>query len=280
MSLETQIASLVTAANNLTTAVNGKIASIDQKVAAATDAVPSTVRAEVSKTLYVDASAGVDTNSGVSSAAPLKTISAALDKVITGGTAIIKLRRGQVYEVQRKNVNEKSLSFEPYGTETSRPIIRGMASDYSGGTVKIVGAFQGTGRVSVKFTEMRVETGLLPAGSTKYGAPDFGGFFSREGGAGESVIFEVMFNKCDIAVQDFELFSTYYGSMIFSAAATAITRGGTQAKVIDSQIPKIIDLVNVTISGFPVNSSVETLLSLNSGAYISRQIGSSLNNAT
>ena len=53
MSLETVIAGLVSACNALTDTVNKKISLIDQRVAAATEQVPTAVRAEVNKMLYV-----------------------------------------------------------------------------------------------------------------------------------------------------------------------------------------------------------------------------------
>ena len=101
MSLETVIAGLVSACNALTDTVSNKISLIDQKVVAATEQVSAAVRAEVNKVLYVDSSSGLDTNSGLTSDKPLKTIAAAVGRVMLCGSATIFLRRGKVYEVGR-----------------------------------------------------------------------------------------------------------------------------------------------------------------------------------
>lgn len=278
MSLETQIAALVTAANTLTAAVDGKVAEIDVKVNQATAAVPATVRAEVVKDLYVDAAVGDDNNAGTMGA-PLKTVGAALGKIITGGVGFIFLQRGQVHEVGSNNVNAKVITFLPYGAALAKPVLRGRVSYFGETGYAIVNAFEGAGLISVKFSEIRVETGILPPGATKYPTPDFGGFFSRSGGFGESVTFEVMFHKCEVDIQDFTLFSTYYGSMTLSLAISAVTKSGTEDKIVRSTIPKVIDIVSLTISGFPAGSTVDTLFTLTSGGYIARTSTATVNNA-
>lgn len=278
MSLETQIAALVASANALTAAVNGKVGEIDVKVDQATAAVPATVRAEVVKSFYVDAAVGNDAAAGTL-AAPLKTVGAALSKVITGGVGFIYLQKGQVHEVTRNNVNEKVITFLSYGAGTVKPVLRGVISYYGAGSEAIVNAFEGSGRISLKFSDIRVETGVLTQGATKYATTDFGGFFSRTGGFGESVTFEVMFLKCEIDIQDFQLFSTYYGSMTLSMVSSAVTKNGSEDKIVRSSIPKIIDITGLTITGFPAGSTVDTLFTLTSGGYIARNTTNTLNNA-
>ena len=85
MSLESQIADLVSATNTLVTTFNTKKTSIDAAVAAAIAAVPAMVR-----TYYVDQIAGVDTNVGTQ-AAPLKTIEKALSNTPDGGLCTVVL---------------------------------------------------------------------------------------------------------------------------------------------------------------------------------------------
>ena len=85
MSLESQIADLVSATNSLITNFNAKKASIDTAVAAAIGAVPNLV-----KSYYVDQVAGVDTNVGTQ-AAPLKTIEQALSNTPAGGLCTVIL---------------------------------------------------------------------------------------------------------------------------------------------------------------------------------------------
>jgi hypothetical protein len=86
MSLESQIADLVTATNSLITTFNGKKASIDSAVAAAIAAAPETLR-----TWYVDQVSGLDTNAGTSPAAPFKTIGKALASTPAFGVATVQL---------------------------------------------------------------------------------------------------------------------------------------------------------------------------------------------
>lgn len=277
MSLETTIASLVSAANDLTAAVTGKMAQIDQKVAQATSSVPAVVRAEVVKSLYVDASNGLDTNVGTS-AAPLKTIKAALDRTISGGVSTIFLRRGQIYEVggpTNNVVGGKSISFLPYGAEAARPIIRGIITSWAGDdAVQVCSAFMGGTRFSLRFSDIRIETGL-DGGKTLYG-PSFGGLISRAGGDSESANFEIYFHKCDIQIQDVPLFTTYYGFMSLSFANSTVTRAGKQTKIVASDLPKMVDITSVGIVGFGSGATVEGLFSLNAGGYISKQVGATI----
>ena len=83
MSLETQIAALVTAANNLTGAVNGKMTEIDQKVDEAVASVPGTVKSylENRTSYYVDSVNGNDANDGKSWAKAKRTLKAAVEGV-------------------------------------------------------------------------------------------------------------------------------------------------------------------------------------------------------
>jgi hypothetical protein len=85
MSLESQIADLVSATNALVTNFNAKKSSIDTAVAAAIAAVPIMVR-----TYYVDQIAGDDTSVGTQ-ALPLKTIEKALSNTPAGGLCTVVL---------------------------------------------------------------------------------------------------------------------------------------------------------------------------------------------
>lgn len=85
MSLESQIADLVSATNALLTNFNAKKASIDAAVAAAIAAVPIN-----KKLLYVHQLNGLDTNDG-SPLAPLKTIEKAIAITPVGGICSVRL---------------------------------------------------------------------------------------------------------------------------------------------------------------------------------------------
>lgn len=273
MSLESTIAALVTASNNLTNAVNGKIASIDSKVAEATAAVPAVVRAEVSKSIYVDASVGLDTNAGTSEAAPLKTIGAALGRTMTGGTSYIYLRKGQVHQVGRivgnYNADRRAITFMPYGAEASAPIVRAMPGKASDMDAAYVAGFQGSNSLSLKFVDVRIETGINNTGLPIYDS-GFGGFFTRSAAFGESVSFEVMFLRCTVVIQDFKLLTTYYGFAKIGFAQSSIVKGGVETKIIASAIPKMLDISTVSIEGFGAGATVETLFNISAGNTVSR----------
>jgi len=86
MSLESQIADLVSATNTLITTFNGKKNEITMAVNAAIAAVPDT-----SRTWWVDQVNGLDTNAGNTQAAPFKTINKALASTPSSGQCNVYL---------------------------------------------------------------------------------------------------------------------------------------------------------------------------------------------
>lgn len=102
MSVEEQLSNAVQACNNLAAAVNGKISEIDQKVDQATTEVPLKIRQQFDVTLFVS-SAGNDSNDGLSSGSPLKTIASALSSERSPAGARIR-----VYLMTDITVNEET----------------------------------------------------------------------------------------------------------------------------------------------------------------------------
>jgi hypothetical protein len=86
MSLESQIADLVTATNSLIATFNTKKAGIDSAVAAAIAAAPETLR-----TWYVDQVNGLDTNNGTSAATAFRTLGKAMASTPAFGVATVQL---------------------------------------------------------------------------------------------------------------------------------------------------------------------------------------------
>lgn len=84
--LETEIAALTGKVDSLYETYRTKAQTIDQSVANALNAIPNN-----SKTYYVNAVTGADTNSGTSSSKPFRTIKAACDAVPVGGHGTIYL---------------------------------------------------------------------------------------------------------------------------------------------------------------------------------------------
>lgn len=99
MSLESQVAALVSAASNLTSQVAGKMKEIDQKVDEATKSVPKTIRGLSQQTFYIDALTGDDANDGTTSA-PLKTIMGAQGKAVNGGHINLWFKENQTHVVE------------------------------------------------------------------------------------------------------------------------------------------------------------------------------------
>ncbi|MFK0086494.1 hypothetical protein ACIQUS_04285 [Pseudomonas sp. NPDC090755] len=85
MSLETDVANLVTKTTTLIDYFNGKKAGIDAAVAAAVAAVP-----ETSRTWYVDQVSGLDTNLG-SKSSPFKSIEKAIKSTPAAGSCTVNL---------------------------------------------------------------------------------------------------------------------------------------------------------------------------------------------
>ena len=98
MSLESQVAALVSAASNLTSQVAGKMSQIDQKVDKATQAVPEAVNSLATRTIYVDVINGDNNNIG-SSDSPKRTLRGALNDQPDLGTVIVNLKSPGNYQL-------------------------------------------------------------------------------------------------------------------------------------------------------------------------------------
>lgn len=87
MSLETDVANLVTKTTDLISYFNGRKASIDAAVSAAVAAAPA-----ISRVFFVDSQLGNDDNLGTSTS-PFKTLEAAISATPKGGRADVMLQR-------------------------------------------------------------------------------------------------------------------------------------------------------------------------------------------
>jgi|GEM_PF-5900536 len=101
MSLETQIAALVEAANSLTNAVSGKMAEIDQAVDDAVTGIPLEIRKQMDRTVYIDQTNGDDNNDG-SSNSPLKSVGRAAQLTPSGGSLNLLLLEDYVFAVRER----------------------------------------------------------------------------------------------------------------------------------------------------------------------------------
>lgn len=94
MSLESQIADLVTATNSLIATFNTKKSGIDSAVAAAIAASPATVR-----DWWIDQVNGLDTNPGTQ-AAPFRTLGKAINSTPSSGVCNVALLSDYVLDIQ------------------------------------------------------------------------------------------------------------------------------------------------------------------------------------
>ena len=105
MSLETTIATLVTASNNLTAVVAGKMSEIDGKVNAAVIAVPVAIDKRMSRSMFVDPVKGNNANSGESAALAKATIAAAISGVPSGASVNVYLASGVTHSIADKEID-------------------------------------------------------------------------------------------------------------------------------------------------------------------------------
>lgn len=186
MSLETDVANLVTKATQLIDYFNGKKTGIDAAVAAAIAAVPT-----MSKTFYVDSVAGIDTNDG-SLSAPLKTIDKAVANTPAGGICVVNLVND--YTMTGTITNSlQLLHIKSSLSQTKRKLNLGyylQESDY-----RLAGFTFGTGG-TVMLTDVTLGfpsiAGLNPAPQ-----PFYNTFFKTGSVAGIPLI-AVKMSRCDV----------------------------------------------------------------------------------
>jgi len=195
MSLESQVAALVTASNTLTNEVTAKQAAIDASVAAAVAAVPN-----LSATIYVDAVAGVDTNAGDANN-PVKTIDEALTRANRPNTHII-LMSGQTHTINTDQVvSNINLTIHSYGTAVTKPIL--THSQYTDAT-QTPNRQRTHGFVldnsSVRFFNIKLQTAV----NSSVFSPDWGftGLILLSGLTGGTIQIE----SCEVLIQDFKLY--------------------------------------------------------------------------
>ncbi|RUR46209.1 hypothetical protein [Vreelandella populi] len=104
MSLESQIAALVSAANNLTSQVAGKMAGIDKAVKNAVEGIPREIERKMDREVFVDQLNGDDNNPGTS-ANPVKTIRKAAQETPSGAAVSITLMSDYEFYDVRDNAD-------------------------------------------------------------------------------------------------------------------------------------------------------------------------------
>ncbi len=195
MSLETQVAAVVTATNTLTTEVSNKLASIDAAIAN----MQANIGSVMSLNLFVDAIAGNDANDG-SESSPLQTIAAAALRVPNGGNLHLLAKEGQVHEVSDVILNNINFSLDRWGNSSTTPQLK--AVPYNGEDQNIGRGFA-CHNATVRVSSFAME-GLLDSERPNVGevwSPRSGLFSSeRETGASSFFFFGCITKKTDIPI--------------------------------------------------------------------------------
>ncbi|KJK20356.1 hypothetical protein ACIOVF_04115 [Pseudomonas sp. NPDC087612] len=205
MSLETDVANLVTKTTDLISYFNGKKAGIDAAVAAAVAAVPA-----IARTFYVDGTAGDDLALGTQ-AAPMKTISAALSATPEGGGCVIILLKDYVLSSPLVVRNRRVTIRGDVDSELSRKLILNEYITSNG--QRSMGGFQQVGSVSLELAYLTVS---LPAGESS--STPINAYYSLTyaGSLGPATLAIRLFNIA------FELRGTFVGKIVGPNASTVV----------------------------------------------------------
>jgi len=216
MSLESQVAALVTASNTLTNEVTGKQAAIDASVAAAVAAVPNLVA-----NIYVDNVAGVDTNSGDINN-PVKTIDEALTR--TKPVTNIYLMAGQTYTLTKNNplITGITLLISKYGTGAKPILTQNSFANSDGINQSVYGILINNSAIKIK--DINIKTAINP--STKQKSWISNGLITLTGSQNMHIYLE----GCDVLIQDFDFFPQSGGRnhTIFEMYFCTINRASPQ----------------------------------------------------
>lgn len=217
MSLESQIADLVSATNSLLTNFNNKKASIDTAVAAAIAAVPL-----MSKTFYVDQVAGVDTADG-GLAAPLKTIQKAMSNTPVGGVCRVLLAGDYVLDINA-SIDLRCLDVGSSVPGTKRKLTLGHSLS-SDGSMRLNGFTfsNGAGLMLGDITlVLPSPAGITPA------PPAFNNSVFKTGSSGSTPLLSVKLSGVDVqsaADSTATLFLLLSSAIIFEAVGSTFPSG-------------------------------------------------------
>jgi len=275
---------LIESNRRMTEVFENKITEIDKTLDESVKAVPEAIRTNMNRNVYVDGVTGNDANYG-SKTMPVKTVNQAMRLVPQGAIGQIWLRPGQTFEVLRDNLqgSEKNLIIGAWGSvsENNRPIFKSMPTSFGNEYHEICAVFESMSKVNVKFMDVEVHTGHVSDSITKapYGGSvgelvngGYGGFFSRGGGVNEMSHFSVQFIRCTIRQQDFRLFTFYYGNLALSMSRSRVINEGANLALCDKEVPKILDIVDVTFEGFAEGATLKNLFKLTDSNYLMREI--------
>lgn len=260
MSLETQIAALVEAANSLTGSVNGKMNQIDQKVDAATASVPNSIREAARAEYHVNSITGTDSSTvDGKQGSPFKTILYAIERALPGAEVVIFLEDGSehICEVPEhrshhhssngKNIyiRTRTSSVDESGFATL--IFRGTGWPGNPSNQSRCNFFEGSDfGVAFKNIKIKMENATgLPLMSS-----GFGGLFTRGSGNDSEVTrFHLMFRACILELNGKLGFVTTYGGSVAMAAHSTRLRyeEGVTSPILPATTVKTLGMGSVTL---------------------------------
>lgn len=162
MALEQTIADLVSAANNLTSSVNGKMGEIDQAVDAAVAGIPAAVRKNMGRTVYLDQSAGSDSNDGTSPSKAFATMSKVGSETPAGSTVFVQLVSDYEFsEAEKVAFVATQVQIGRYGTTRKKLKFSYTISD----GYYICAGFVASRNCSFNFLDLDIELPDVPAES-------------------------------------------------------------------------------------------------------------------
>ncbi len=194
MSVETELAALTTATNSLIDYFKNKKAGIDAAVSAAVAAAPN-----ITRTLYVDQTAGSDENLGTA-ASPFKTLQRAIDVTPAGGRCEIWLLSDYTHSSHARLYGHKIL-IRCDETKPRRLTLNEFLPDNE--TLPRIGCFWQSAASSVELSNLTISFPNSAAEVSNYCA------LSISSGANSPLIASLRLNACTL-----ELRGTYRGRII------------------------------------------------------------------
>ena len=247
MSLENQVAALVSAASKLTSEIAGKMKGIDQKVDKATQAVPESIKSAAYTRIYVNSINGNDKNDGSSAALAKKTIGAAIASVPEGFAARVDLSPGEYDLDSDAQISGKVISIVGRSVSKEDYIIRSIpyqesnssnnVHTWSGGfrmglrgVLTMVGVTLKTAYVDVNGPIMLAYTGSMINTSSANGIVllqhtnihIYHGAFMHQHDSGS-------FGSCDLRMRECQVIKEDTSSSLYDGRPYLIDQIGTEA---------------------------------------------------
>ncbi|HCG7952305.1 TPA: hypothetical protein NJ584_003261 [Vibrio parahaemolyticus] len=254
---------LIESINDLTQTVAGKMGEIDKKVDEAVKSIP-----DLHKVFYVDALVGSDTNTGVNSGNPLKTVKEAVDRTPQNGSVEIRLKRNQDHFLTGDartfiDVDNKTITMNVYGSG-DRPVIKMVTGTEVGASGSIAYGFRVPTFCRIVAVNCDIDTMVLHADTTVPWV-DYGGFASRSYQEGQVGTIEVVLSSCHIKLRDHQL-SSHYNRISYTLLNVEVSHLGAQKSLVGIS-PTLVagNTYSISASNLILNDETKTVVDLFNG---------------